>query len=381
MNLISSKHLSDEGIDVDHRRLRRAIIAIVLGLCAAGWGSQPAQAQLRLQLNPFARPPAAAPAAVAPLSSVLAHHAQRYFTLQISDGRIVANALRRSSFSTSNTSIGTREQLSIQNRGNTPGMQLSYNRTTATDRLDIQIGPGSLQIKHDMLEKDAKTPSVDFVQVGREPMTLTLRQGEKKVVYRAATIWHLMFAHGDICQQYLNPYLKTLQPNWDLTKQVKEIEAALLAAARSNIPPNRDRWAELVAQLGDSAYGQREAADRELRKAGRRVVHFLENLNPDDLDAEQQMRIRRIINSLSRQEGDDSPRDVALEMLDDPMIWLALLGREDQSTRETAAKRLRTLLNRDIAFDPAADAPTRAKQIAELRKQLGHPSDTASASQ
>jgi hypothetical protein len=155
-----------------------------------------------------------------------------------------------------------------------------------------------------------------------------------------------------------------------LAETAAAIETELFQAASVGRLPDRQRWAALVAQLADERFPRREAADRELRSAGRVVLSYLRGLELSRLDAEQQYRVRRIILSLSRQTGDDTAEGFAPQLSEDPDIWLAFLSRQEESTRRLAARQLAAILGEPIRFDPAADTATRKAQIEQLRARI-----------
>ena len=148
------------------------------------------------------------------------------------------------------------------------------------------------------------------------------------------------------------------------------MEAALREAAAEGNLPDPQRWAALVEQLGDERYSRRAAADRELRAMGRVVFTYLQGLDRDRLDAEQHYRVRRIVMSLAANMNNDLPPEIARWLAGDPVVWLALLSRDDESTRRLAAERLEALLGEPISFDPAADPATRTEQIERLRQEV-----------
>ncbi len=74
-----------------------------------------------------------------------------------------------------------------------------------------------------------------------------------------------------------------------------------------------------------SALHRRERAERQLREAGPAVLAFLNGLNTGPLDAEQQLRVRRVVRVLSTQQGEDTPENIAAMLIGDPHVWLALL--------------------------------------------------------
>ena len=45
-------------------------------------------------------------------------------------------------------------------------------------------------------------------------------------------------------------------------------------------------------------------------------------------------------------------------LVEDPLVWLALLSRPEESTRQAAVQQLTVLLNVPIAVDPKAEPDT-----------------------
>ena len=287
---------------------------------------------------------------------------------RILSGRVTMGGPRFGPYSTATSSGGRSERITVGMNNNEP--TLSYESTSPGERLSIEVsGGGRLQIRR--TPRGTSTfAAVDFEQIPNEPVSLTLGPKEKQRVYRASSLWHLLIAEREVCRQHLIPLLKILHRDWDLAKTAEEMEAALVSAAVANELPDRQRWAALVEQLGDSRFSQREAADRQLRQVGRAVVAYLRQLDSSQLDAEQRYRIRRIILSLSGTEDLQSPEQAAAWLSGDPAVWLALLSRDDLSVRRLAAARLAALLGKPIQFDPAADAPTRQQQIEKLRTRI-----------
>src|SRR5262245_49192632 len=67
----------------------------------------------------------------------------------------------------------------------------------------------------------------------------------------------------------------------------------VLLAAMASMPPSSDELAKLVAQLGDSKFAIREAAQRALLKYGEAIVPELDKLTKS-ADAEAADRLRKI---------------------------------------------------------------------------------------
>ena len=292
---------------------------------------------------------------------------QPWLRFEVSSGHVVLK-VNRGIQTSSSTGSGTRkERLTIRAAGADPA--LDYDLTTPDEEITIRFAAANRCEIRRTPKANLKVVAVEFIQPGTGPISLKIGQQDARE-YRATTLWHLVLAEPTVCRESLLPLLGMLQPNWDLGKTADEIRAALLRMADAGNRPDHKQWAEWVKQLGDDQFSKREAADRQLREAGRTVVTYLRQLDPSRLDAEQQFRIRRIINALTASRGDDSPEQVASWLLGDPAVWLAILASEEESARKTAARQLGALLGGPIAFDPAADAGTRKKQIEALRGRI-----------
>lgn len=292
--------------------------------------------------------------------------------LGVRSGRITIHVRQSGSFQSpwSTDSQGRREQLSIQHDHFSDEASLTYQRVSPDEKLTLSAATnGRVAIQREPGDRGEIAPS-DFVQPPAGPLILTFGKDGEKTTIEAPTMWHLLLAHREACEQYVLPGLLILQPDWTLAQQADALEKELLRTAREEKLPDQSKWAELVEQLGDEQYARREAADRRLRELGRPVIGYLRNLDKKNLDAEQQIRVHRIVQSLADAWNEESTRDRAIDLVTDRTIWLILLDRDEPATRETAAKHLEQLLERPIAFDPAADEATRRRQIDALRKEL-----------
>jgi hypothetical protein len=161
-----------------------------------------------------------------------------------------------------------------------------------------------------------------------------------------------------------------LRPDWKVATMVARVETSLLAHANEDAMGNNERWAALVKQLGDDRFARREAADRALRAGGPSALAYLRQLDFDHLDAEQQFRIRRIVSAIGGRNDDDLPDEVAAPLAHDPGVWLALLGRPEVATRQTAARQLAKLLDQPIDVDPAAEPDSQKAKREKLLTRI-----------
>jgi hypothetical protein len=292
---------------------------------------------------------------------------QPWIRFEIIYGRVVLKAMRPVQMPPRFGPGTRRELLTIRVTGADSAMD--YELTTPEEQISIRFSSADRVEIRRVPKGDAKSPSVEFRQAGTAPVSLKIGPPNPRE-YRAASLWHLLLEEPAECRKSLVPLLGLLQPKWDLLKTGDEVRAILLRMADGGRLPDQRRWAEWVAQLGDSQFAKREAADRQLREAGRGVVAYLQQLDPGRLDAEQQYRVHRIIQALTVASGEDAPEQIASWLFSDPAVWLAMLSSETESTRKTASRQLGALVGKPIDFDPAADAPTRQKQIEALRPKF-----------
>lgn len=284
---------------------------------------------------------------------------------RIVSGRIAVGGTRLGTLNDSADRDGRSERIGIRIAGQ--DLTISYQMSTPDEEFSLSAtGDSQLSIRRTP-KRDSKLLPADFRQSADEPLRLALGPKDEQRVYQAASLWHLFITEPEACRSHLAPMLQVLDTRWDLTKTAEAVESELLRSAADGDLPDPGRWASLVEQLGDERFARREAADRELRALGRVVFTYLRGLDRAQLDAEQHYRVRRIIETLSSSVENDTPPQIASWLAGDPVIWLALLSRSEESSRRLAAERLGALLGEPLRFDPAADPKTRADQIEQLR--------------
>ena len=121
-----------------------------------------------------------------------------------------------------------------------------------------------------------------------------------------------------------------------------------------------------------------------MRRARAWIAWPLRQLDPHELDAEQQLRIQRIVgaffdahasspaqrNIIGREVSRFDVQQIVVQLAGDPAAWLVLLKHPDESIRRTAARQLMALLGEPIAVDPAADPETQKSQRKQLRAKF-----------
>ena len=295
---------------------------------------------------------------------------QGWLRFTLNSGRIVVSAARGVNFSHSGLMRSDRgEQLSIRFTANEP--VLSYELRTPAYRLLLDVSAGKrLQLRRLPLGERTEPIAIEFHEAPNSPLVLKVGSKENQRVYRAESLWHLFVIEPTAARQHLAPLLKIMLPEWDFAKASGEIESVLVHTAQSGTPPDQKLWAKWVQQLGDSSFAKREQADRKLREVGRAAATYLGQLDQARLDAEQRYRVARILQSMSDASSEELPQQIASWLSGDSAVWLALLSRDAEPTRRAALKRLEALVVQPLVFDPAADEPTRRRQIDVIRAKV-----------
>ena len=212
--------------------------------------------------------------------------------------------------------------------------------------------------------------SVKYFQRPGEDVRLTVVAGEETLDRRAPSFWHLLIDAPDAAYRHLLPLLEGFRPGWRLEAQARQVEESLLAIARSARMPDTERIQQLLRDLDAPDFQTRQRADRELRDLGPAVLAYVERLDLGQLGAERRTRITRIRQTLAGADS-DTPSRVALRLAGDPVVWLALLDREDVEKRLLASQRLALLAGHPVDFDPRAPAAQRRAERQRLEVELG----------
>lgn len=326
------------------------IAALLLGLTAAG--RTPAQELV--------------------ITKILQSH-QQQMQFVVVDGRVTFNNTRILNYNSrsSLTYNGKPRSETLKLQTQIGWVQLTYDCTSESEELKFAVSGSGDTVSISRAPRDGSSiVRVEYSQVPDKKIKLTIGAGEEARTSEANEIWQLILERPKECEEHLFPLLEMLRPNWKLAETAAKIERHLLLGAGEEIRNIRERWNALVEQLGDDQFAKREAADRALRADGVAAAAYLRRLDVNSLDAEQQFRIRRIIESLNQADGDETPEDVAERLAGEPIVWLALLGNADRNHRITAAKQLSVMLGEDIGIDPAADPETQIQQRERLRAKI-----------
>jgi len=275
------------------------------------------------------------------------------------------------------TDGSVREQINFN--GNGVARSLAYTYQRSGDKANRQNDPkvefvleigleGRFVLRYS--DKDQPEKYFDLTQVPGQPISLSLPGANKPRVLRAASIWHLLIVDEEDCRKEFLPMLESIRSDWRVARTARAAEDELVKMAAVSRKSDRTQWDAWIQQLGDPRWTRRDRAEHNLRDVGPAILGYLGRLNMVALDAEQKLRVRRIIRWLSAQTDEDTPEHVAWMLIEDPLVWLALLSRPEESTRQAAVQQLALLLNVPITIDPKAEPASQAKARDELRRQI-----------
>jgi hypothetical protein len=270
-----------------------------------------------------------------------------------------------------------REEISLNGNGMMTGsIVYGYQERTKADqpndlKVDFAIdlnSEGRFIMRY--ADKEQAEKCFELTQLPGQPIRLSLSGAGKPRVLRAPSIWHLLIINDEDCGKQFVPLLEAMRNDWHVAHTAKVAEDELVKMSAVSQRADRKQWEAWVNQLADPQYIKRDQADHHLRDVGPAVLGYLNRLNMNQLDAEQRSRLRRIIRDLAAQNGEDTPEHVASMLSEDPLVWLALLARPEEPTRQAAAQQLIALLNVPIAVDPKADPASQAKAREALRTRI-----------
>jgi hypothetical protein len=261
-----------------------------------------------------------------------------------------------------------KDHVSLHTENGEPAVAYEWLNSKEQFTIDA-CGSSRLNLRRTIKDNQQET-TVEFTQKPQGKTVLILGSDGKQQVFTADSLWHLFILYPKQAREHLPPLLQALQPNWKLAETADAIEKELLHSADNTLAMERSNWTRWVAQLGDENFAKRQAADRALRAANPALLVYLQQLDFDRLDAEQQFRVRRIIETISMRINNDSAEQVASWLSGDPAIWQALLNRPDVAIRRIAAGQLAAILEGPIPVDPEADPASQKTQFEQLRLLL-----------
>lgn len=294
----------------------------------------------------------------------------RPFFLFVGNGRIVLvpGTPHNQSHTSSGHADGRSVRMEYVHQGNETSVDWTATGNGEQEAISIRADADTTVQMSRKPSEGAKTPRVTFTQTPGKPLELRVGEGDGAQVWRAENLWLLLLQCPEECQNLLFPSLTGNGVGLMVPFRYDALRDALLQSSVE--PSGTEKWDRLVAQLDDDSFALREAADRTLRAEGDAALVYLRELDLSKLRPEQQCRIARMLRADESPLEVDKPPQVAKRLRSDPRTWLFLLSDADETVRRGAVEKLKVLLGREVDFDPAADEPTRERQLGPLRAEL-----------
>ncbi|MEO8495581.1 MAG: hypothetical protein ABI614_10965 [Planctomycetota bacterium] len=259
------------------------------------------------------------------------------------------------------------EKLSIS--GDTDIPSVRYERLTTSDLVTLAVINGDrVRIDRTPTRSQQVVP-VTFRQEPGADVVLSVGVGAEIRTYRAPTLWHLIINSPEACETHLLPLLRMMQPSWQLDAMLARATDELIREADASEFDLRHAARRMIAKLNSEDFAAREQAQQQLRQLGVGILPFLNQVSDSELTREQQRRLEVVRTDLRGKEA-DSPERLALWLVEDERIWLAMLAHDELPIRTFAASHLAKRFAKPIDYDPAGTPVERTQQIARIRTRV-----------
>ncbi len=259
------------------------------------------------------------------------------------------------------------EKLTIS--GDTDIPSVRYERVTTSGMVTITVINGDRVEINQTPTRSGQVAPVNFRQQPGADVILRVGADPDIQTYRAPTLWHLLVSSPEVCENHLLPLLRVMQPSWRLDEIMALATDELIREADASEFSLRHKARRLIAKLDSADFAAREQAQSQLRQLGIGILPYLNQASESDLTREQQQRIELVRVDLRGNEA-DSPQRLALWLVEDERIWLALLAHDELPIRTFAASHLAKRFAKPIDYDPAGTPRERTQQIARIRTRI-----------
>ncbi len=243
----------------------------------------------------------------------------------------------------------------------------------------ISDSNGQVVIARDEQLTDEATASVQVIQDGpnatndiaASPVRVFIRRdtpGQPPVdlKFEGRSITQLCIDHRAELSKYVRPIFRELHQEASIFTPDARSAWQVFAAEATIEPADAARINKLAGQLDADDFQQRNDALTKLQEMGEPAALLL-------------MRVDRLKLSEERRSSVDTvlapflPLDPATaeSLGKDKLFLLDCLGSDDEKIRAIAWRHLQELTKTTVAFNPAADEPTREAAVGTLRDSLG----------
>jgi hypothetical protein len=261
------------------------------------------------------------------------------------------------------------EKLTIS--GDTDIPSVRYEQVTPNGLVALTVIDGNrVQIDRTPTRSSQVVPVSFRQQPGADViLRIGVGVGAEIQTYRAPTLWHLIISSPTVCEAHLLPLLKVMQPSWRFGEMLDRATDELIREADTSDFGMRHTARRLVVKLNSKNFATREQSQQQLGELGVGILPYLNQVSDSRLTREQRRRLNLVREDLKGKAA-DSPERLALWLVEDERIWLALLAHDELPIRTVAASHLAKRFAKPIDYDPDGTRVERTQQIARIRTRI-----------
>lgn len=267
------------------------------------------------------RPPAGQPPSAAPSAADAGFFATSGVArFQLIQGRLCLDAPRHRKGSQRHKTDHVYESVTVTAERGIPSLHYVYQAADHHLTLSVQQAY--------FVRIESWLPQTDERSVLEQPARGQIRwkvsRGEIQDQHEGATLLHTRMSDQASFDLHHGILLKRLLRGRSMAGLHQEVQEAVFDKLGHNSRvPTREDIETCIEDLRANQRATRTAAQRQLLAWGTPVIATLQSLDPDQLDAEQQQRIRCILKQL-RPRTDDTPATLAKLFMNDQAYWQAL---------------------------------------------------------
>ncbi len=241
---------------------------------------------------------------------------------QLIQGRLALDAPRHRKGSQNRDEHEVYESITVTAKRGIPSMH--YVCQTPEHHLTLSVQKAeSLRIES-WFPKSSERSVLDQPASGM--IKWTHSRGDLEDQYTGATLLHVRHSEPENFDLHFGFLIERLLRGQSLKSLSDSAEGIMIEELVGANSPGRDSILACVDQLRSKRRSARIAAERQLLVWGTPIVPTIQRIPPDDLDAEQQDRLRRILRRL-RPGVDDTPATLAKLLVNDHSYWTQIANR------------------------------------------------------
>ena len=243
-----------------------------------------------------------------------------FVRFQLIQGRLLLDPPRHRQGSQSREEPGIYESITVTARRGLPS--LHYICQSEYQHLTLSVQDASTVRIESLLKATGERALL--IQPAFGPIEWQSSRGELSQKLTATTLLHLRHQDSIGFDQHLEPMIRRALRGRSLAELARSTLDQMVHHTNDTtsltVRPSMTLVRTLVDELASPERSIRVAAERELLVMGTVILPLVQTINTIDFDAEQRLRIRRIVNRL-RPMTDDTPATLALMLVNDRQYW------------------------------------------------------------